>query len=224
VAELATAARAHGVLVHSDATQAVGKIPVDLGELGVDLLTAGGHKFGAGLGMGLLVVRGNLPLPPLLGGQQERGFRGGTENVAAIAAAAAALEAVLADLERSTPRIAGLRDRLESELVARIPGTKVYGGQTRRLPNTTLTGFAGAPGEAVLIALDLAGIAASSGAACASGSLEPSHALLAMGVSKAEARTAIRFSLGAMTSAAEVERVVEVLPAIVEATRERPLA
>lgn len=219
VRELALLARAYGVLVHCDAAQAVGKIPVNAAELGVDLLTAGGHKFGGGLGCGLLLARQGTPLMPLLSGHQELGRRGGTENVAAVSAAAAALAAVAPDLGRPLDPVAEQRDRLEQQLLASVPGAQVQGGGARRLPNTTTLTFEGADGEAVLIGLDIAGVAASSGAACASGTLEPSHVLLAMGLPPALARTAVRFSLGSTTSAAEIDRVLELLPDIVAAVR-----
>ncbi len=219
VSELAQLARAHGALVHCDAAQAIGKVPVDLGALGADLVTGGGHKFGAGLGMGLLVMGRGLQLAPLLPGHQENGRRGGTENVAAVMAAAAALEAGLSELAEEGARIGRLRDRLEQGLLARVPDTAVHAVDAPRLPNTSAIGFARAEGEAVLIGLDLERIAVSTGAACASGSIEPSHVLLAMGLPRLEAMTSIRFSLGASTSEAEIDRVLEIVPRVVAAVR-----
>jgi len=222
VSELALRARAHGALVHCDAAQALGKIPVDLAALGADLVTGGGHKFGAGLGMGLLVIRRGVPMAPLLPGHQENGQRGGTENVVAVVAAAAALEAALAELDGlrgEGARIAKLRDRLEQGLLARVPETSVHGADAPRLPNTSAVRFSGAEGEAVLIGLDLEGIAASTGAACAAGSIEPSHVLLAMGVPAVEAMTSLRFSLGSSTTEAEIDRVLEVVPRVVASVR-----
>ncbi len=222
VSELALRARAQGVLVHCDAAQALGKIPVDLGALGADLVTAGGHKFGAGFGVGLLVVRRGVPLAPLLPGHQENGLRGGTENVVAVVAAAAALEAALAELAGpgdAGSRIAKLRDRLEQGLLARVPETSIHAADAPRLPNTSAVRFSGAEGEAVLIGLDLEGIAVSTGAACAAGSIEPSQVLLAMGVPAIDALASIRFSLGSSTSEAEIDQVLDVVPRVVAAVR-----
>jgi cysteine desulfurase len=219
VSELALLARAHGAIVHCDVAQAIGKIPVDLGSLGADLVTAGGHKFGAGLGAGLLMIRRGVPVAPLFAGHQENGLRGGTENIAALAAAAAALEGTLAEIGEQAPRIGRLRDRLERGLMTRVPETSVHGAEAPRLPNTSALRFSGAEGEAVVIGLDLEGIAASTGAACASGSIEPSHVLLAMGVPRLEAMTSIRFSLGASTTEAEIDQVLEVVPRVVAAVR-----
>jgi cysteine desulfurase len=222
VSELALRARALGALVHCDAAQAIGKIPVDIGALGADLVTGGGHKFGAGLGLGMLVIRGGVPMGPLLPGHQESGRRGGTENVAAAVAAAAALEAAIAELGAlgdHGPRIGRLRDRLEQGLLDRVPATAVHAADAPRLPNTSAVRFSGAEGEAVLIGLDLEGIAVSTGAACAAGSIEPSHVLLAMGMPAREAASSIRFSLGASTSEAEIDHVLEVVPRVVTAVR-----
>jgi len=218
VRDLALGARAVGALVHCDAAQAVGKMPVDVGDLGVDLLTAGGHKFGAGFGLGLLVNRG-VRTEPLLPGAQEAGLRGGTENVAAAAAAAAALEATLAGAGETSARIGALRDRLEEGLAARVPNLVVHGAESPRLANTSQVSFLGAPAEAVLIGLDLEGIAVSSGSACASGSLEPSHVLRAMGISDAEAAAAVRFSLGPSNTGAEIERTIDTVAAVVANVR-----
>jgi cysteine desulfurase len=219
VEEVALLARARGALVHCDAAQAVGKRRVDLAALGVDLATAGGHKFGAGLGAGLLVVRRGISLEPLLSGHQEGGLRGGTENVAAVVAAAAALDARLQEIDLQTERLSGLRGSLERGLLGSIPGARLHGADAPRLANTSLLTFPGAEGEAVLIGLDVEGIAASSGAACASGSIEPSHVLLAMGVPILEAATAVRFSLGPSNTEAEIEHLLEVVPRVVAAVR-----
>jgi cysteine desulfurase len=224
VSELALLARARGALVHCDAAQAVGKMPVDLGELGADLVTAGGHKFGAGLGMGLLVVGRGVPIAPLLPGHQENGLRGGTENVVAVVAAAAALEATLGELGERAPRIARLRDRLEQGLLARIPESVAHGASAVRIPNTSLLAFPGAEGEAVVIGLDLEGVAASTGAACASGTIEPSHVLEAMGLPRRETVASIRFSLGASNTEAEIDRVLEIVPEVVAAARRHATA
>ncbi len=219
VAALSLLARTHGVLVHCDAAQALAKVPVALSELPVDLLTAGAHKFGGGLGCGLLFVRKGLELPALLPGHQELGRRGGTENVAAISAAAAALEAQLDALPESQRRVEALRDRFEAELLKRVEGLHVNGPPAPRLPGTSNLLFEGADGQALVIALDLAGISASTGAACASGTLEPSHVLLAMGLPPERAAASVRFSLGSTTTDAEIDRVLEVLPPLVEQVR-----
>jgi cysteine desulfurase len=221
VPEVVELAHAAGAFVHCDATQAAGKLPFSPRQLGVDLLSLGGHKFGAGHGFGLLYVREGLVLRPLLPGSQQEGRRAGTENVAAIAAAAAALRAATAQLPESVPRLTGLRDRLETGLLSSIAGSWINGSGVPRLCNTLSIGFRGGEGEALVIALDLEGIAASSGAACASGTLEPSSVLLAMGQDAVRASAAIRFSLGPGTSEEEVDRVLEVMPAIVKANRDR---
>jgi cysteine desulfurase len=221
VRELAELAHATGALMHCDATQAAGKLPISPRQLGVDLLSLGGHKFGAGPGFGLLYVRAGLVLEPLFPGHQQDGRRAGTENVAAIAAAAAALRAANAQLTETMPRLTRLRDRLQAGLLARIDGSWVNGADAARLCNTLSVGFEGTEGEALVIALDLEGIAASSGAACASGTLEPSGVLLAMGQDPARASAAVRFSLGPGTSEVEIDLVLEVMPAIVAANRRR---
>lgn len=219
VRELALLARAHGIAVHCDVTQVLGRLPFALADTGADLVSAGAHKFGGGLGTGFLVVTDGAPLSPLLPGHQENGRRGGTENVASIAAATAALAAIVPSLTETAARTAALRDHLERGLLAKIPGTTVNGAGATRLPNTTSLSFAGADGEAVLIALDVAGIAASSGAACASGTIEPSHVLLAMGQTRRAAGHAVRFSLGSSNTTADIEAVLAVMPDLVEAVR-----
>jgi len=219
VREVVALAHAVGALVHCDATQAVGKLAFSPGELGADLLSLGGHKFGAGLGCGLLYVRSGVEVRPLLPGHQQDGRRAGTENVTAIAAAAAALRAANAQLPSAVSELARLRDRLERGLLERISGSWINGAGAPRLCNTLSIGFDGVDGEAVVIALDLAGIAVSSGAACASGTLEPSDVLLAMGQDAARASAAVRFSLGPGTTETEIDLVLDVLPGIVAANR-----
>jgi cysteine desulfurase len=223
VGALADLAHAAGAWLLCDAVQAVGRIAVKPTQLGADLLSLSGHKFGAGPGFGLLYVRTGLPLAPIIAGHQERERRGGTENVAAICAAAAALEAVDADRERQATRQLALRERLEAGLLA-LPGVSIHGARTPRLPNTVSACFARAEGEALVIALDLEGIAVSTGAACASGSLEPSHVLLAMGLSAQHAASSLRFSLGPDSTPDEVDRLLGVLPAILESARRANVA
>ena len=220
VAELAAIAREHGAVFHTDAVQSVGKIPVSVRELGVDLLALSGHKFGGPLGAGALYIRrGVRLLPYLTGGRQERNRRAGTENVPAIAGLGVAAAVARKKLASEGPRLRQLRDRLESDILRLVPGTAVNGDRTARVPNTTNIGFDGIEAESLLIALDLEGIAVSTGSACSSGSLEPSHVLRAMGHSTARARNSLRFSLGAGTTDADLEAVIAVLPGLVTKLR-----
>ncbi len=224
VAALAAIARRRGVLFHSDAIQAPGWLPLDVGALGVDLLSLSAHKFEGPKGVGALYVRRGAPLEPLVvGGGQEHGLRAGTENVAGIAGFARAL--VLAESERPTraAAAAALRDRLQAAVVAAIPGVLVNGAGAARLPGILSLSFADAPADALLMRLDLDGIAASAGSACAAGSLEPSHVVAALGLDERHRRGTIRFSLGRTTTAAEIEAVAARLPALLEAVR-APLA
>jgi cysteine desulfurase len=202
-------ARRHGALVHSDAVQAAGRIAVDVGALGVDLLTLSAHKLGGPQGVGALVVADAVVLDPLVkGGGQERGRYAGTENVAGIAGFGAAAAAVVAALPAETARLAALRDRLEDALGAKAPGTTIYGSGAPRLANTTCVAMPGVASETQVVALDLAGFAVSAGAACSSGRVQPSHVLRAMGVGEPEASSAIRISLGWRTSAADIDGFV----------------
>lgn len=209
-----------GILLHSDGVQAAGKLPVSPRELGADLYSLTGHKFSAPKGAGVLFVRDGVELSPRqFGGRHERGMRAGTENVPAIAALGAAAEWLSAHLETEAARLADLRDRLENSIQSRLPGTHVNGAGAPRTPNTTNMRFDGVEGEALLIALDLAGFAVSSGAACSSGAVNPSHVLTAMGLSKEQARSSIRFSLGRTNSAADVGALVEAVVRNVERLR-----
>jgi cysteine desulfurase len=209
IAEIAEVARAAGVPFHCDGVQAGGRIPVDVRELGVDLYSISGHKFGAPKGVGALYVRKGVELAPLLhGGRHERGRRAGTENVAGAGALARALEAGF-DWES----LAALRDRLETGILARVPGTMVNGDRMHRAPNTSNIRFEAIEGEAMVIALDLRGYAVSSGSACSSGAVEPSHVLLAMGLSPDEARSSVRFSLGPGNTAEQVDGLIEAVAA-----------
>lgn len=219
----ARAAREAGVLVHADAVQAVGKVPVSPAGLGVDLLSFTAHKLGGPRGAGVLWVRGGVRLAPLFaGGGQERGRRGGTENVAAIVGLAAALDAASARLAEEEARIGALRDAFENALLERLPGARVQGRDAPapgRLPTVTSVTFPGADGETLLAALDLEGIAASSGSACASGTPAPSRVLLACGLPVADVRATLRFSFGWTTTEEDVERLLEALPKLVARCR-----
>jgi cysteine desulfurase len=196
---------AAGAWVHCDAVQAAGKIPLDMAALDVDLLTLSAHKLGGPPGAGALVARPDLPLQPLLrGGGQERRRRAGTENLPGIAGFGAAAETALQDLRRFQTLVE-LRDYFEREIKALAPGLKVFGETAPRLPNTACVALAGLPAETQLMALDLAGVAVSSGAACSSGKVQPSHVLYAMGASPDEAGAAIRVSLGWASSAADID-------------------
>ena len=220
IAELAAIARAHRVLFHTDAVQSAGKIPVSVRALGVDLLSIAGHKFGGPKGTGALWVRRGVRLVPYLtGGKQERNRRGGTENVPALAGFGVAARLVARKVAAGTTDLAALRDRLEAAILAGVPGTEVNGDRTSRVPNTTNISFDRTEAESLLIALDLEGVAVSTGSACSSGSLEPSHVLKAMGASTARGRNSLRFSLGPTTTEAEVDFVAGVLPRLVARLR-----
>jgi cysteine desulfurase len=225
VAELAALARERGVPFHTDAAQAFGRIPVALDLLGADFASLASHKLGGPKGIGALYCRAPDAFAPLLrGGPQERGLRAGTENVPGAAGFGAACRAAERGLAAEITRLAALRARLEAAIAAKVPASEVHGAAAPRLPQTLCVGFAGADGEALLMALDLAGISVSLGAACASGSLAPSHVLLAMGVPRALARASLRFSLGHATREDEIAHVCDVLPLVVERVRAEPRA
>jgi len=220
VAELARLAHARGALFHTDAVQSAGKIPLDVRALGVDLLSISAHKFHGPKGAGALWVgRGVRLLPPLTGGKQERGRRAGTENVAGIVGLGVAAREAQAKMATEGVRLAGLRDRLEAGILAHVPGSARNGAAEPRVPNTTNMSFDRTEAESLLIALDLEGIAVSTGSACSSGTLEPSHVLRAMGLPAHRTQNSIRFSLGAGTTEADVDRVVAVLPGLVDKLR-----
>ncbi len=220
IAELARLAHERRAVFHTDAVQSAGKIPVRVSDLGVDLLSVSAHKLGGPKGVGALWIRRGVSMHPVItGGRQERGRRAGTENVPAIVGfgVAAALAASHAELD--APKVSALRDRLERGLLERIPGAVVNGDAASRVPNTSNISFQGIEAETLLIALDLDGIAVSTGSACSSGTLEPSHVLRAMGLPSPRVQSAIRFSLGSQTTAAEIDRVIEVTPGILERIR-----
>ena len=209
-----------GAIFHVDAVQAVGKIPMNMKTSTIDMLTLSGHKIHAPKGIGALYVRRGVRFRPLLiGGHQERGRRAGTENVPGIIALGKAAELELLHLEEATARERKLRDRLEQTLLAKIPDCEVNGDVTQRLPNTTNIGFKYIEGEAILLSLNKHGICASSGSACTSGSLEPSHVLRAMGLPYTTLHGSIRFSLSRYTTESEIDRVIEVMPDIVQRLR-----
>ena len=218
---LAGLAKAAGALFHTDAVQAVGKVEIDLKSTDIDMLSLSSHKLHGPKGLGALYVRKGTRFRPLIrGGHQERGRRGGTENAPAIIGLGKAAEMARATLRQDMARMKGLRDRLEKGLVQRIGHCFVTGDPYDRLPNTTTIAFEYIEGEAILLLLNKAGIAASSGSACTSGSLEPSHVLRAMDIPFTAAHGAIRFSLSRETTEAEVDRVLEVMPAIIAQLRE----
>jgi cysteine desulfurase len=222
VAELSRLARERGALFHTDAVQAVAYEPLDVAELGVDLLSISAHKFYGPKGVGALYVRTGTPIAPIVvGGGQEAGLRAGTENVPGVAGLAVALELAVGERATTAGRMRALRDTFEGGVRERIPNAVVHGGGTVRLPNNSNIGFPGVDRSALLVGLDLAGISASAGSACNAGSPEPSHVIDALGAKAVPA--AIRFSLGRCTTREEIETVLALLPGIVAQAREFPV-
>jgi cysteine desulfurase len=220
IAALAQLAHERGALMHTDAVQSVGKIPVDVRGLGVDLLSLSAHKFNGPKGAGALwVKRGTRMQPILTGGKHERSRRAGTENVPALAGLGVAAHLAVGKMSAETERVGALRDRLEAGILKGVPGTVVNGAPRLRVPNTTNISFDRVEAESLLIALDLDGIAVSTGSACSSGTLEPSHVLRAMGFPAHRTQNSLRFSLGLFSTEEEVDRVIEVLPRLVEKLR-----
>jgi cysteine desulfurase len=221
VGDVAPALRARGILVHTDAAQAVGRLPVDVAALGVDLLSLSAHKLGGPAGVGALWVRRGVRVRPLLtGGPQERERRAGTENVAAIVGFGVAARLARAEQAVAAATAAALVERLWGGLRRLVPDVRRNGpSDGPRLPNTLNVTVPGCAAESVVVLLDLAGIAVSAGSACAAGAAEPSHVLRAMGRDAAEARSAVRFSLGPSTTAVDVDRVLDVLPGVVSRVR-----
>ncbi len=227
IAAIGEIAREAGVAFHTDAVQAVGKLPVDVGRLGVNLLSLSAHKIYGPKGMGALYVKAGTRLHPMFfGGHHERDKRPGTENVAGIVGLGRAAESARSllgkptELGESAARIAGLRDRFESRILEMVPQCRVNGDRSRRVANTTNITFAGAEGESLVIALDLRGVACSTGAACSSGAVEPSHVLTAIGLTPEEGRSSVRFSLGRTTLDAEIDFAVNAVREAVGHLRE----
>jgi cysteine desulfurase len=220
VADLAAIAHAHGALMHTDAVQSAGKIPVDVRALGVDLLSVSAHKFNGPKGAGALwIKRGTRMQPVMTGGKHERNRRAGTENVPALAGLGVAATLAASKMPGEARRVAALRDRLETGILHAVPGTAVNGARDARVPNTTNISFDHVEAESLLIALDLEGVAVSTGSACSSGTLEPSHVLRAMGLPPHRTQNSLRFSLGMFSNQEEVDRVIEILPRLVEKLR-----
>jgi cysteine desulfurase len=217
---LAAIAHEHGALFHTDAVQSVGKVPVDVRALGADLLSLSAHKLNGPKGVGVLwIKRGTRLLPTMTGGKHERNRRAGTENVPAVAGLGVAARLAAGKLSAEAARVSALRDRLEGGILAAVSGTTVNGAPDARVPNTTNISFDRVEAESLLIALDLAGVAVSTGSACSSGTLEPSHVLRAMGLPAHRTQNSLRFSLGLFSTEGEVDYTIAVLPGLVEKLR-----
>ena len=220
IGEIGKLCRERGVLFHTDAVQAVGALPIDVQAMHIDLLSLSGHKLHGPKGVGALYIRKGVRIEPLLhGGAQERGYRAGTENVPGIVGLGKAVEMAYANHADNAARMTALRDQLVRGLMDRVPGARLNGHPTERLPNNVNMSFDGVEGEALLLRLDLVGVAGSSGSACTSGALDPSHVLLALGVTPAEANGALRLTLGSDTTEEEIAAVLDILPPIVEDLR-----
>jgi len=220
IEEIAAICRSKGVPFHTDAVQTPGKLKLDVQDVGVDFLSLSAHKLHAPKGIGLLYVKKRTKYHPyVIGGGQERGRRGGTENVANMVAFGRAAEMAVATLQEENTRVRALRDKLETGLLSNIPGTIRNGSKESRLPNTSNIAFEGVEAEGILLLLDQAGICASSGSACTTGSLDPSHVLVAMGCSAARARGSIRFSLGIYNREEEIDHALKQLPEIIKRLR-----
>ncbi len=220
IEEIAKKARKKGILLHTDAVQAVGKIPIDVKKAGVDMLSCSGHKIHAPKGIGVLYVKKGFKFSPfLIGGHQEKMRRGGTENTASIIGLGKACELAAANLPVMNTKVRALRDYLEKELLEKIPGSAVNGDIEKRLPNTLSIGFDAVEGESILLLLDRGGICASSGSACTSGSLDPSHVLMAMKVPFKSAHGSIRFSLSHYNTKKEMDHIVTTLVPAIEKLR-----
>jgi cysteine desulfurase len=221
IQEISEMLRERGILFHTDAVQVVGKIPIDLKKLPVDMLSLSGHKLHAPKGVGALFVRkGTRFSPYIIGGHQENGRRAGTENVASIIALGKACQLALEDIREESRNLSALRDKLENALLKCCPDVSVNGDTENRLPNTTNVSFEYVEGEAILLRLNEYGICASSGSACTSGSLEPSHVLRAMGVPYTAVHGSIRFSLSRYTSDDDINKVIEIMPLIIKELRQ----
>lgn len=220
IKEIAGIAKSRKVTFHTDAVQAAGKMKLDVKDLGVDLLTISAHKIYGPKGVGALFVKRGVRLTPLIhGGHHERNRRGGTENVAGIVGLARACEIAMSDMETETAHLKKLRDRLEEGLLKEVPYTKLNGDKVHRIPNTTNISFEFIEGEGLLLSLDMLGVATSSGSACTSGSLEPSHVLLAMGLTHEMSHGSVRFSLGRSNTEEDIDLILNEMPKIVERMR-----
>ena len=223
VAEIGKVCREHGVLFHTDAVQAVGHVPVDVKAMNIDMLSLSAHKFHGPKGVGALYVKKGIRLPAyVMGGAQERNRRAGTENVAGIVGLGAAIEIAVQQLPESAARMAKLRDKLIAGIAERIPEVKLNGHPTLRLPNNVNYSIKYIEGESILLMLDMNGIAASSGSACTSGSLDPSHVLLALGLTHEVAHGSVRLTLSDETTEEDIDYVLEVLPKVAERLRAMP--
>jgi len=221
IEEISKVVREKGIVFHTDAVQAVGKIPINLKTIDIDMLSLSGHKLHGPKGVGALYVRkGTKYTPFLIGGHQEKGRRGGTENVASIIGLGKSTELAAAHLSDNNDHVEQLRDKLENEILKRVPNTIINGDRNHRLPNTTSIAFEYVEGESILLMMDEFGICASSGSACTSGSLEPSHVLRAMGVPFTAAHGSVRFSLSKYNTEEEIDFIIEKLPPIIERLRE----
>ena len=218
--EIGAIAGAHGVLFHTDAVQAFGHIPIDVNEMNIDLLSASGHKLNGPKGIGLLYVRKTVKLMSFIhGGAQERGRRAGTLNVPGIVGFGKAAELAFSQMESRMTYESSLRDHLIRRVLEEIPGSRLNGDSERRLPNNANLSFQGIDGNSLLILLDQNGVCGSAGSACASGSLDPSHVLLSIGVTKEDARGALRLTVSHQTSMEEIDQTVEILKNVVERLR-----
>ncbi len=221
VEEIATKVRERGIAFHTDAVQTVGKIPVDMANSAIDMLSISGHKLHAPKGIGVLYLRKGTKFAPfLMGGHQEGGRRAGTENTPSIIGMGRAAKLVMDSMEDENTRVRALRDKLERELLKRVPASMINGDPENRLPNTTSIAFEYVEGEAILLLMDQYGICASSGSACTSGSLEPSHVLRAMGVPFTAAHGSIRFSLSIYNNEEEIDFIIDKMPPIIERLRQ----
>lgn len=220
VEEAAQMARDRGIIFHTDAVQAAGKIPIDMKNSTIDMLSLSGHKIHAPKGTGVLYVRKGTRFSPfLIGGHQEKGRRGGTENTASIIGLGKACELAALNMEEENTRVKSLRDKLEKEILGRVPNSRLNGESLNRLPNTSNISFEFVEGEAILLLMDEFGICASSGSACTSGSLQPSHVLRAMGVPFTMAHGSIRFSMSIYNTEEEIDFVIDKIPSIIEKLR-----
>lgn len=221
IKEIGAIAKAHKIPFHTDAVQAIGQVRIDVKDENIDLLSLSGHKINGPKGMGVLYIRRGLKIENLIhGGAQERGRRAGTENVAGIVGLAKAMEIAYTDFDAKIEKMTALRDKLIKGLLDRIPYTRLNGHPTMRLANNSNIGVEYVEGESLLLLLDMNGISGSSGSACTSGSLDPSHVLLAIGVPHERAHGSIRFTLGAQNTEEEIDKVIEVMPGIVQRMRD----